>query len=108
MKGNILEGTTFSFFGVLDGIVVTPEADGRILGSVTRKALLSIMKEEDINHYECKVSVNDIQKMSEAFIASANRDLIPVISIDNKILGDGQIGKFYSRLMKLYHNKINQ
>ena len=107
-KGNILEGTTFSFFGVLDGIVVTPEADGRILGSVTRKALLSIMKEEDINHYECKVSVNDIQKMSEAFIASANRDLIPVISIDSKILGDGQIGKFYSRLMKLYQNKINQ
>jgi branched-subunit amino acid aminotransferase/4-amino-4-deoxychorismate lyase len=104
----VLEGTTFSFFIVADGEVKTPKADGRILGSITRMNLLRIMKEKNIKYSETTVLVDDILKADEAFIASANRDLIPVTSINGKKIGNGKIGSNYKQLMNLYLEEINK
>ena len=102
----ILEGTTFSFFIVKDDSVITTKLDGRILGSVTRKNLLRLMNLHKINHSESKITIEDLRTSSEAFIASANRDLIPVVSIDNHKIGDGIIGPKYKQLIELYQNEI--
>ena len=102
----ILEGTTFSFFIVKDDSVITTKLDGRILGSVTRKNLLRLMNFHNINHSESKIKIEDLQTASEAFIASANRDLIPVVSIDGHTIGNGKIGPKYEELMKLYQQEL--
>ena len=102
----ILEGTTFSFFIVKDNSVITTKLDGRILGSVTRKNLLRLMNLYNINHSESKIKIEDLQTASEAFIASANRDLIPVVSIDGHTIGNGKIGPKYEELMKLYQQEL--
>lgn len=102
----ILEGTTFSFFIVKDNSVITTKLDGRILGSVTRKNLLRLMNLHNINHSESKIKIEDLQTASEAFIASANRDLIPVVSIDGYTIGNGKIGPKYEELMKLYQQEL--
>ena len=105
-KEEILEGTTFSFFIVKNDIVTTTKLDGRILGSVTRKNLLRLMDFYQVNHCESKITIEDLKTSSEAFIASANRDLIPVVSIDNHNIGDGKIGPKYKKLMELYQEEI--
>ena len=105
-KEEILEGTTFSFFIIKNDIVTTTKLDGRILGSVTRKNLLRLMNLHKINHSESKITIEDLKTSSEAFIASANRDLIPVVSIDNHKIGDGIIGPKYKQLMELYKKEI--
>ena len=105
-KEEILEGTTFSFFIVKDDSVITSKLEGRILGSVTRKNLLRLMNLHKINHSESKIKIDDLQAASEAFIASANRDLIPVVSIDGHIIGNGKIGPKYEELMQLYQQDL--
>ena len=105
-KEEILEGTTFSFFIIKNDIVTTTKLDGRILGSVTRKNLLRLMNLHKINHSESKITIEDLKTSSEAFIASANRDLIPVVSIDNHKIGDGIIGPKYEELMQLYQQEL--
>ena len=105
-ENNILEGTTFSFFAIKNNKVITPKADARILGSVTRKNLIRIMQEHQIDYIEEPISVEDIDNFSEAFIASANRDIIPVVNIDNHTIGDGKVGLIYKRLMSLYQKEI--
>ena len=105
-KEEILEGTTFSFFIVKNDIVTTTKLDGRILGSVTRKNLLRLMDFYQVNHCESKITIEDLKTSSEAFIASANRDLIPVVSIDNHKIGDGIIGPKYKQLIELYQKEI--
>tara|TARA_B100000965_G_scaffold391533_1_gene399682 strand:- start:99 stop:968 length:870 start_codon:yes stop_codon:yes gene_type:complete len=102
----VLEGTTFSFFIVKNESVITTKLDGRILGSVTRKNLLRLMEAHNINHYESKILIEDLQSASEAFIASANRDLIPVVSIDGHLIGEGKIGPKYQQLMNLYQQEL--
>ena len=51
-------------------------------------------------------SLNAIDNFSEAFIASANRDIIPVVSIDNHTIGDGKVGLIYKKLISLYQKEI--
>jgi len=103
-----LEGTTFSFFIVKNGSVITSKLDGRILGSVTRKNLLRIMDIQKIEHSESVISIDDLKSSSEAFIASANRDLIPVVSVDDNQIGDGKIGPVYEKLMNLYRQELSK
>ena len=107
-KDEILEGTTFSFFIVNNGSVITSKLDGRILGSITRKNLLRIMDIQRIEHSESVISIDDLKNSSEAFIASANRDLIPVVSINNNQIGNGKIGPVYKKLMSLYQQEISK
>ena len=63
---------------------------------------------QKINHKESVISINDLKTASEAFIASANRDLIPVVSIDNQLIGNGKIGPMYKKLMALYQEEISK
>jgi len=105
-KDEILEGTTFSFFIVKNKSVITSKLDGRILGSVTRKNLLRIMDIQKIEHSESVISIKDLKSSSEAFIASANRDLIPVVSVNGNEIGDGKIGPVYKKLMRLYQQEL--
>ena len=105
-NGSILEGTTFSFFAIKGDVILTPKADGRILGSVTRKNLIKIMHNHQIKFLEESILINDINNFSEAFIASANRDLIPVVKIDNIDISDGKVGSTYHKLMSLYKKEV--
>ena len=49
------------------------------------------MDVQKIEHSESLISINDLKSSSEAFIASANRDLIPVVSVNGNQIGDGKI-----------------
>ena len=64
------------------------------------------MDVQKIEHSESVISINDLKSSSEAFIASANRDLIPVVSVNGNQVGDGKIGPVYKKLMSLYQQEI--
>ena len=107
-NGNILEGTTFSFFGVKkDGTIITSKADGKILESITRKVIIDIMKKNDIKHNIDDIPLEMIDEFNEAFIASSNRDIIPVKSINGKLLNNGIIGENCRNIIKVYKAEIN-
>ena len=106
--GKILEGTTFSFFGVdKNGTIITSKADGKILESVTRKVLIDIMKERGVKHNICDIPLKMIDELSEAFIASSNRDIIPVKSINGILLNSGKNGTVCKEITKLYKEEVS-
>ena len=108
-KGKVLEGTTFSFFIIKDDeSVVTSKADGSILSSITRFALIGILKNNQISIEEKDLTLDEVYKSKEAFIASSTRDIIPVISIENNIIGDGNIGIATKKIMELYQLELSK
>lgn len=107
-NNKILEGTTFSFFAVENGgKIITSKADGKILRSITRLALLNIFKEQKIYAEETDMFINHISSYKEAFIASSNRGVIPVNSIDGNMINNGKVGDVTKRVMDLYKEAIN-
>jgi branched-chain amino acid aminotransferase len=93
----VLEGSTFNFFVVKNGELVTPRADGRILKGITRLSVIEsalrmglVVKEE---------SVPMDYAWDEAFIVSSTRNIVPVVRVDDKVIGSGLPGVVTQRLM---------
>ena len=105
----ILEGSTFSIFFILEsGQLVTPPLDGRILDSVTRRAILELMKSNNkIEVLEKPVNLDQIATFREAFLASTTRNILPVVRLNDKVIGSGKPGPLTLEMMDLLNNYVN-
>lgn len=87
--GALLEGVTSNFFAVLDGELRTA-ADG-VLAGITRQVVLAQAAGRLPVVLE-PVHTADLPRLSEAFITSASREVMPVAAIDRVRIGAGQPG----------------
>jgi branched-chain amino acid aminotransferase len=76
--GRVLEGPTWSFFWVRDGILLTPPLEDRILASITRQVVI-----EETGATEAICTLDDLRAAEEAFIASTVREVMPIAAIDD-------------------------
>ncbi len=98
--GTILEGSSSNFYAVKNGEVWTSGTD--ILEGITRRALLTILKEKNVKvHFE-GLKESEIESIDEACISSSSRAVLPIRSINNKIISDGKPGPFVSKLLEDY------
>ncbi len=103
-KGRILEGMTSNFFYVRDGILCT--AGRGVLIGVTRQTVISLAKQDGIDLCIRAIRVNELPLISEAFITSSSRGIVPVVGIDARQVGEGEAGPITTRLMHLYNEEV--
>ncbi len=89
-KKRVLEATTCNFFIVKNGKLVTP-GDG-ILRGITRMALLELL-DGKIDVEIRDISLNEALDADEAFITASNKEIVPVVRINDSVIGDGKVGK---------------
>jgi branched-chain amino acid aminotransferase len=75
--GRVLEGPTWTFFWVQDGVLCTPPLEDKILASITRARLL---EECEVSERPC--TLDDVRAAEEAFIASTVREVMPIAAVD--------------------------
>jgi branched-chain amino acid aminotransferase len=88
--GSLLEGLTSNFFAVLGGRLRTEEA--RVLLGVTRSLVLEIARgllPVDLT----AIRREELPAVSEAFVTSVSREVLPVVRIDGQTIGDGRPGE---------------
>jgi branched-chain amino acid aminotransferase len=102
-QGEILEGISSNFYAVLNGILHT--AGEGVLEGITRRIVLqeaaSIIP---IDFHP--VRVRDLPQVTEAFITSSSREVMPVIQIDDHIIGTGQPGSITPTLLAKYRDEL--
>jgi branched-chain amino acid aminotransferase len=98
----ILEGTTFNFFIVRNGAVITHPLDGKILAGITRKVTLDLARQQLIDIKEDYFSYNDLKSADQAFITSSTRNIVPVTRIDNLKIGNGKPGEITKKLGEIF------
>jgi len=76
--GRVLEGPTWTFFWVQDGLLCTPPLEDHILASITRARLL---EECEVTERPC--TLDDVRAAEEAFIASTVREVMPIAAVDD-------------------------
>ena len=103
--GVALEGTHTSFFGVLDGIVRTAPLTNYILPSITRAILLEVCEENAIPHREFPVLQHELRTADELFLAGTTMEVMPIVSVDGRAVGDGKPGPVARRLLELLRKK---
>lgn len=97
-SGKILEGMTSNFYAV-KGKTLTTARYGILLG-VTRRAVLRLARGQGMSIEYRAPHMNE--KISETFLTSSSRGVVPIVSIDDKPVGQGRVGKWSAMLSKAY------
>jgi len=93
----IKEGTTSNVFIVSRGILITP--DKGVLKGITRKVTLEIA--ETILPTELReISMGELKKADEVFITGTNKGIVPVVKIDDGIIGTGRPGPMTHKVIQ--------
>ena len=98
-NNRLLEGTTTNFFCFKENKLITPKLD--ILPGITRGVLVDLVK----GHFD--LDVREIQKdelpsMEEVFISASNKKVVPIIQLDDIVIGDGRPGRRTQKVMQLF------
>lgn len=98
--GTILEGLSANFYAVLDDILWTA-GDGVLPGIAQR--IVFTVAEGFIALNRIPIMLADLPRISEAFISSAGRGIVPVIKINDTIIGNGRPGTKTITLQSRYN-----
>lgn len=99
-SGYVAECTGDNIFIVKDNNLVTPPAYLGILKGITRAAVMDIGKKLSLGLKEEVLTRHNLFTADECFLTGTAAEIIPVISIEKRIIGTGKPGKITLKLMK--------
>lgn len=100
--GFVTEATAANVFVVRDGTVLTPPLSNYLLAGCTREALLELYAANGITVREELITHADLLAADEVFLTSTNSELRPVIAIDGRPVGSGEVGPLFARTLSLF------
>ncbi|OGH91513.1 MAG: hypothetical protein A2534_02310 [Candidatus Magasanikbacteria bacterium RIFOXYD2_FULL_39_9] len=101
-RGLVLEGATSNIFFFKKNTLITPK--NNILAGTIRKFVLGLAKKK-FKVEERDVKVNEIKSITEAFLTSTTREVLPVVKIDSNKIGNAKVGENTKWLMDVFKNK---
>lgn len=102
--GNITEGPGFNIFTVKGGRVTTPP-DDVCLDGMTRRTVMELAGETNLDIAARPVSPDQLRGADEVFITTTAGGVIPITKVDGKPIGSGEPGPVTRRLDDLYWAK---
>ncbi|TKZ17400.1 D-amino-acid transaminase [Shimia litoralis] len=100
--GYVTEGTSNNAYYVKNGKIITRPLSNDILHGITRKAVLRLAQEAQMEIEERLFTIDEAKEADEAFTTSASAFVMPVVEIDGAMLGDGTPGPIAKRLREIY------
>jgi branched-chain amino acid aminotransferase len=91
-KGEVAECTGDNIFLVSRGDVLTPPIDAGILEGITRDAVIELAKNDGLVVKQIPLTRHDVYTADECFLTGSAAEVIPVVKVDNRIIGNGKPG----------------
>jgi branched-chain amino acid aminotransferase len=98
-KGEVAECTGDNIFIVYRGVLKTPGTEAGILEGITRNAVLRLAREAGIPVCEGPLLRHDIYIADECFLTGSAAEVIAVVSLDGRKIGDGKPGPITKDLL---------
>jgi branched-chain amino acid aminotransferase len=102
-KGEVTECTGDNIFLVRDGRLLTPPVDAGILEGVTRGAVLELAEAAGTPVREVPLARHDVYIADECFLTGTAAEVIPVVQVDSRPIGDGRPGPITRDLIERFH-----
>src|SRR5665648_272065 len=97
-EGYVAEGTSDNIFMFRDGVLITPPLSAGILEGITRESVLQLAGPLKIKTSEELFTRHDLYTSDECFLTGTAAELIPVIKVDGREIGNGVPGDVYKQL----------
>lgn len=105
-KGEIVECSQSNFFLVKQGTLATPPADAGLLCGITRAFVLALARDGGLPVAERPLFEGDLDTAEEAFLTSTTKEIVPIVAIDDRRMGDGRPGPITTRLMAAFRQRV--
>ncbi len=106
--GEVAECTADNIFIVKRGELRTPPIDAGILEGVTRNAILELALQAGITCQQITMSRHDVYTADECFLTGSGAEVIPVVKVDSRPVGDGSVGPMTKQLSAAFHKLVRQ
>jgi branched-chain amino acid aminotransferase len=90
--GHVNEASAANLFIVRDGVALTPPVNDDLLEGVTRKAMLELLANEHVPIEVRSLDRSELYVCDEMFLCGTGVQISPVIEIDHRPVGSGEIG----------------
>jgi branched-chain amino acid aminotransferase len=104
-QGELAECTGDNIFLIQNGVIRTPDPASGILKGVTRDTVIDLSRGIGIKVEECKLTPFDLYSADEAFLTGTAAEVIPMVTIDGRNIGDGKPGHITKQLIELYRKE---
>ncbi|MBL9093811.1 MAG: branched-chain-amino-acid transaminase [Planctomycetaceae bacterium] len=101
-KGEVAECTGDNIFLVRRKELLTPPIDAGILEGVTREAVIEAARKAGMTVREIALTRHDVYVADEVFLTGTAAEVIPVVNIDNRQIGNGEPGPVTRDLMQRF------
>jgi branched-chain amino acid aminotransferase len=105
-RGHIIEGASSNVFLVTAGRVATPPESAGILAGITRAHVLAAARDLGIPVDERELSPEDVHGADEVFVTSSIRELLPVVRVDDRVIGTGAPGPVSRALHRRFRQSV--
>ena len=103
--GTVTECSHSSFFGVVGGMIRTYPKDPAILPGVTRGHVLELIRDLKLPLEERALRQEELATASELFLTGTTAEVLPVVKLDDQIVGTGQPGPIALQLQREFQRR---
>lgn len=100
--GYVTEGSANNVFFIKDKTLVTKKPNEQILNGITRQSILNMVDTHGLTLEERDFTVAEAQAADEVFVSSATMLIVPVVQVDDCLIGDGKPGQFAPAIRETY------
>ena len=105
-KGNICEGTRSNIFITKGDTIITPSLDSGCLPGITREVSIEIARQLKMDLRETEIKPEDLLISEEAFLTNSLIEIMPLVKIDGKLIGNGKLGQKTRLILDAYRKLI--
>ncbi|MBI2918683.1 MAG: branched-chain amino acid transaminase [Chloroflexi bacterium] len=106
-EGHVSEGSGENLFLVTGGRLITPPPYDNILVGITRDTAIELAKNEmGLETEERCVDRTELYLAQECFLTGTAAHVTPVLEIDGRPVGNGQVGPVARRIQELYFDVV--
>ncbi len=107
-SGWIAEGATANVFIIKEQRLITPPVDAGVLPGITRAAVLEIAGAAGLQPREETFSPEQLAAADEAFLTNSLLEIMPLVMLNGRKIGDGKPGKFTAVLGQCYRHLVDR
>ena len=100
--GYVAEASGDNVFIVRDGVIFTPPIEAGALDGITRNILIRLAKEENLEVVEKNLTRFDLYICNEFFLTGTAAEVIGIVEIDRRTIGEGKPGPVTKRLREKF------
>ena len=105
-NGTVSEGPGGCLFVMRDGVFITPDVTSGILESVTRRTILEMAGSVGVGTSERILGRTELYLAEEAFYCGTGQEIMPIIALDGRAIGDGTPGPITRKLQATFDDVV--